>query len=80
MIKQIYTQLTKQKLQWNFIIANVSRPNIGVDFLHYFNLSVDLRYKKLIENDTGLKSYGQIVKRESLGFYTISKIDKYHEI
>ncbi|XP_026476410.1 uncharacterized protein LOC113382065 [Ctenocephalides felis] len=33
-------------LSWNFVIAEVSRPIIGVDLLAYFNLAIDVEKQK----------------------------------
>nr|CDS31664.1 gag pol polyprotein [Hymenolepis microstoma] len=35
---------------WNFIIADVVQPLIGVDFLNYYDLQVDIKNKKLLKN------------------------------
>nr|CDS31661.1 gag pol polyprotein [Hymenolepis microstoma] len=35
---------------WNFIVTNNTVPLIGADFLHHFNLKIDLRRKRLILN------------------------------
>lgn len=39
----------RRPLKLTFIIANVTQPIIGADFLEYHNLLVDLRAKKLID-------------------------------
>lgn len=44
----------RREFVWNFIIADVSRPIIGVDFLSYYNLLVDCRRQKLIDSITNL--------------------------
>lgn len=35
--------------QWQFVLADVDCPIIGSDFLHHFNLMVDIRGKQLID-------------------------------
>ena len=37
---------------WTFVIANVTRPILGADFLDHFNLLVDCKNKKLISFTT----------------------------
>lgn len=37
---------------WSFIIAEVDCPIIGSDFLHHYNLMVDVRGKQLIDRST----------------------------
>ncbi|GFV63941.1 retrovirus-related Pol polyprotein from transposon 17.6 [Trichonephila clavipes] len=39
---------------WTFIIADVSSPIIGVDFLKHFNLLIDLKKKRLVDVETSL--------------------------
>lgn len=37
---------------WSFEMADVSRPIIGADFLHYFGLLIDIRKNRLIDPTT----------------------------
>lgn len=46
---------------WNFIVAEVSRPIIGADFLTFFNLLVDLKGQVLIDRLTHVRSQGTII-------------------
>ncbi|GFT56042.1 transposon Ty3-I Gag-Pol polyprotein [Trichonephila clavipes] len=39
---------------WTFIIADVSSPIIGADFLRHFNLLIDLKKKRLVDVETSL--------------------------
>lgn len=39
---------------WRFVVADVTKPIIGVDFLNYYNLIVDCRNKRLIDNLTSV--------------------------
>ncbi|GFX11933.1 retrovirus-related Pol polyprotein from transposon 297 [Trichonephila clavipes] len=39
---------------WTFIIADVSCPIIGADFLKHFNLLIDLKKKRLVDVETSL--------------------------
>ncbi|GFW76091.1 retrovirus-related Pol polyprotein from transposon opus [Trichonephila clavipes] len=39
---------------WTFIIADVSYPIIGADFLKHFNLLIDLKKKRLVDVETSL--------------------------
>ncbi|GFW72704.1 retrovirus-related Pol polyprotein from transposon opus [Trichonephila clavipes] len=39
---------------WTFIIADVSSPIIGADFLKHFNLLIDLKKKRLVDVKTSL--------------------------
>ena len=44
----------RRSFQWVFLVADVQQPIIGSDFLHYFNLSVNVRSQCLIDNNTKL--------------------------
>ncbi|GFR02145.1 transposon Tf2-9 polyprotein [Trichonephila clavata] len=47
--------------EWPFLIASVSVPIIGADFLYHFNISPDLRNRKLIDNATKLSANCKLV-------------------
>ncbi|XP_015111521.1 uncharacterized protein LOC107037474 [Diachasma alloeum] len=49
----------RRDFTWRFIEADVSKPIIGADFLHHFNLLPDLRNGAIIDSATGLQSHGQ---------------------
>ncbi|GFW65381.1 transposon Tf2-8 polyprotein [Trichonephila clavipes] len=42
---------------WTFIIADVSSPIIGADFLKHFNLLIDLKKKRLVDVETSLFTF-----------------------
>lgn len=44
----------RRSFKWRFIIADVTRPIIGVDFLTYYNLLVDCRNQRLVDNTTNV--------------------------
>lgn len=44
----------RREFMWRFTIADVNKPIIGVDFLSHFNLVVDIRNKRLLDNLTTL--------------------------
>lgn len=48
----------RRKFSWSFVIADVNQPIIGVDFLTHFNLLVDVRSNRLLDNVTKLNSTG----------------------
>ena len=55
----------RRSLQWIFVIADVHKPILGADFLHHFNLSVDLKNKTLVDNTTNLSIGGIIIPSTS---------------
>lgn len=46
----------RRMFSWRFVIADVSKPIIGVDFLSFYNLLVDVRNARLIDSITSLTS------------------------
>lgn len=50
----------RRDFRWSFVIANVSCPIIGADFLRNFALLVDLHKFRLIDSVTGLSTKGEL--------------------
>lgn len=48
----------RRLFQWTFILADTKKDIIGADFLHKFNLLVDILNHKLIDNITSLSTIG----------------------
>lgn len=46
----------RRDFTWKFIVADVTKAIIGVDFLSYFNLIVDVRNQRLIDNTTNVST------------------------
>ena len=42
----------RRSLPWVFVVADVSKPILGADFLHHFHLAVDLNKRILVDNTT----------------------------
>ncbi|XP_076749073.1 uncharacterized protein LOC143422379 [Xylocopa sonorina] len=63
----------RREFSWRFIIADVSRPIIGADFLHFFNLIVDLRHKRLLVGNTLL--YKTTTVSRNIDVPTVTTID-----
>lgn len=49
----------RRLFRWIFIVANVTMPIIGADFLTHFQLTVDMSQRKLVDSITQLNSVGQ---------------------
>lgn len=67
----------KKKFSWQFIIADISRPILGADFLSHFGLIVDIKNRTLSDPVSSYKVFAQIVKGSfsSLSVLINSKID-----
>ena len=48
----------RRDFQWTFLVADVTTPIIGADFMTHFDLSVNLKKNVLVDNTTSLKVYG----------------------
>jgi cleavage and polyadenylation specificity factor subunit 1 len=70
----------RRELNWPFIIANVNRAIIGADFLHHFNLIVDLHNKRIIDNQTKLFINGQTTFTNIPSLKCVNGNSKYHEL
>lgn len=72
----------RRAFSWRFIVADVSKPIIGVDFLAYYNLLVDCRQQRLIDNVTTFSI--QLPQRKStksiLSIRTITDDSDYHHL
>ncbi|XP_026467808.1 uncharacterized protein LOC113380504 [Ctenocephalides felis] len=67
-------------LSWNFVIAEVSRPIIGVDLLAYFNLAIDVKKRILVETSADsteqLQSKNRIIPSIKMMTATLYSHDK----
>lgn len=55
----------RRNYPWTFVVADVTKPIIGVDFLCHYNLIVDCKNKKLIDNTTSLSTPASLAKHSS---------------
>jgi transposase InsO family protein len=58
--------------QWSFIVADVSTPIIGSDFLSWYHLLPDCKLKRLVDEETGLRVHGVFSKANHVSIKTIS--------
>lgn len=65
---------------WRFIIANVTQPIIGSDFLSHYHLLPDIRRKKLIDGKTGLTVSGATSDSETGSIKAVLSNTKYHHV
>lgn len=50
----------RRSFPWRFILADVTSPILGADFLKHYGLMVDLQGKCLVDRMTNIKARGQI--------------------
>lgn len=57
--------------KWRFVVADVNTPIIGMNFLSYYRLLVDLRNKRLVDGTTNLSSTEYSSKADIASIETI---------
>ncbi|GBN54905.1 Transposon Ty3-I Gag-Pol polyprotein [Araneus ventricosus] len=62
----------QRKLQWPFVISDITKPIIGADFLQQFGLLVDLKKRCLLDPITNFKCMGRAGFSEIPNVKTIS--------
>lgn len=67
----------RRQLKWVFIIVNVTKPIIGVDFLQHFYLLVDLKRKQLLDRVTSLSSVCK-ASTSSISSFQLSTVSQQH--
>ncbi|XP_078051881.1 uncharacterized protein LOC144478034, partial [Augochlora pura] len=70
----------RREFIWRFVIADVSKPIIGADFLAHFGLLVDVRNRRLIDGTTTLKTPGAVVHEEVESIKTVRGDSAYHAL
>ena len=70
----------RHTFKWRFIVADVSTPIIGADFLAHFNLLPDCRNKRLINNATGVSIAGSLLHTMQCSIKTIVINHAYSDI
>nr|XP_033331198.1 uncharacterized protein LOC117223154 [Megalopta genalis] len=55
----------RRNFTWRFVIADVSKPIIGADFLTHYGLLVDLKGRRLLDETTTLTTTGRIATTET---------------
>lgn len=70
----------RRSFTWSFLVADVSKPIIGADFLRKFGLLVDLKKKKLIDTTTKLEINAIIQSSDQLKISTIKQDVKFKNL
>lgn len=70
----------RRQFHWPFIIASVSHPIIGADFLRHFGLLVDIRHGCLVDPLTNLRSKGTVIAKELAGIKSVSGDTQFHRL
>lgn len=70
----------RRNFTWKFIIASTDNAIIGADFLHNFDLVIDLHKGKLIDGKTKLSVAGNRVKTITKSLCTVAPHIKFRDI
>lgn len=70
----------RRDFKWPFIIADVSCPIIGTDFLSFFGLLPDLRRGQLLDGVTALRTNGILTRTEVGSVTTFDKNSKFSRV
>jgi len=70
----------RRSFTWSFVIADIPKPIIGADFLAHFDLIVDLKNRRLIDQVTGLTIRGRRINYQEPSVKTIVGTTSYHKL
>lgn len=73
----------RRTYRWRFVVANVSKPIIGADFLRFYNLLVDLRNHRLIDGLTTLSTTATPAGNAANGIASVKAVtgdSRYHKL
>jgi len=70
----------RRELSWRFVVAYVTGPIIGSDFLYFYNLLVDIRHRRLIDNITNLTVNGASVETYGGHIKVLAGSSRYHKL
>ena len=65
----------RRNFSFIFIVADVTQPIIGVNFLRKYKLVLDLHNNRLTDTETGLSTYGDVLKNQSANISLLQKSD-----
>lgn len=70
----------RRPFQWTFIIADVLQPILGADFLKHYNLLVDMKHNRLIDQQTNLGSSCSISQVSATQVKSYNSVDQFQKI
>ncbi|GFQ87529.1 retrovirus-related Pol polyprotein from transposon 297 [Trichonephila clavata] len=70
----------RRVFKWPFIIAGVSQPIIGADFLRHYGLLVDIRHGCLVDSLTKLHTQGMVQQGNYSGIKAANGNTKFHRL
>lgn len=72
----------RRTFSWRFVVADITKPIIGVDFLCHYNIVVDVRHKRLIDNITSIVTTAKLANCDSVSSVKVTTggHTRYHKI
>lgn len=70
----------RRLFRWNFIIADTQNAIIGSDFLHYFDILVDIRRTRIIDNKTSIASSGSWISKNQTSIHSIAPNHQFKDL
>lgn len=73
----------RRNFKWRFVVADVTKPIIGVDFLSHYNLLVDCRHHRLADGLTELSVaalHCNETSKEAIAIKAVKGETPYHEL
>ncbi|CAK1598304.1 unnamed protein product [Parnassius mnemosyne] len=70
----------RRDFTWQFVVADVTKAIIGVDFLSFYNLIVDCRNKRLIDGVTSLSTIALPANLDIFSVKIVTGDSVYHDV
>lgn len=70
----------RRPYRWTFIVADITQPILGADFLEKHNILVDIRNKRLIDGTTGLQENVKFMKSSTPTLRTVNLAENYEDM
>lgn len=70
----------RRDFTWNFVVADVSKPIIGADFLDHYKLLVDISNKRLSDSTTNRTIRGGTMMGNTVSIKTVNGSSPYHQL
>ncbi|CAK9833040.1 hypothetical protein ANTRET_LOCUS9779 [Anthophora retusa] len=70
----------RRDFSWRFVVADVTTPIIGADFLSHYGLLIDMRAKRLVDGVTTLTTAGRAVRCGADSVKAIAGESTFHRI
>lgn len=70
----------RRSFLWTFCVTNISYPILGADFLEHFELLVDVKNRRLLDNLTSLTVQGTSTRQKSLGLTIVANTSPFHAL